>query len=114
MLKAAVILSRPTRTGWDEARLVGEKVVALVAVCLAADRGVASVGDSQARVFGILVVSTPVLLAIGELVIGAHRRVRWRSAVLAQARRRIMSAHDSDGACSIGSHEPAASNPRLA
>jgi hypothetical protein len=46
--------------------------------------------DPMSGVFGMLFLWTPTLVLFGELVIRADRRARYREAVLAEERQRIM------------------------
>jgi hypothetical protein len=97
-MKPAEVLCRPSPSPWDEIRLLAERVAALTAGCFAASKLIVRTSQGEDRVLAVLFVSTASLLAIGELVIAADRRIRHRRSVLAQARRRIMRAQCMDGA----------------
>jgi hypothetical protein len=97
-MKAADVLSGPTPSPGDELRLLAETVVALTAGCVAVSARIVRACQGDDRVLAVLFVSTASLLAIGEFVIAADRRIRHRRGVLAQARRRIMRVQCIDGA----------------
>jgi hypothetical protein len=85
----AEILSRPTRSSWDEARSVAEIAVPLLALFLATASQVPGCSEPTGGVLGGLLIWTTSLVLFGELVIRANRRARYRNAVLAEERRRI-------------------------
>lgn len=86
------ILCSPSRTPWDEARAVAEIAVPLLGLCAATGTTIPGCSDPISGVFGVVLLWTASLVLIGELVIRADRRARYRSAVLAEERRRIMTS----------------------
>jgi hypothetical protein len=92
----AEILSRPTRSSRDEARSVAEIAVPLLALCLATASQVPGCSEPTGAVLGGLLIWTPSLILFGELVLRANRRARYRKAVLAEERRRIMRSMFGD------------------
>jgi hypothetical protein len=101
------ILSRPTRSWWDEARAVAERAVPLLALSLATAAQVPGCSDPTGTVLcALFLVWTPSLVLCGELVIRADRRARHREAVLTEERQRVMrsvfgepSPHTEPPAC---------------
>ena len=93
-MKPVDVLCRPSPSPWDEIWLLAERIVALAAGCFAADALILQAYEGHERVLGVLVVSTASLLAIGELVIGADRRSRFRTAVLARECLRLLALGD--------------------
>ena len=94
MTRRADILSRPGPSGWDEARTVAEAAVLLLGVCLGIGSLLPGCSDPLAGMLGALAIWTPSLVLFGELVIRAERRARYRSAVLAEERKRITRSYD--------------------